>query len=203
MPATAAGRTPTRGAHGLTWLAVHAALGNGCRGLPGGSTLAQLLAEHRGTRNRGRLPPLSEEAILTWADAFRTRAGCWPVRDSGPILDAPGETWKAVDAALWAGVRGLPGGSSLGRVLLAERDVRKPVGRLRRRPHSEARILAWALAHRRRTGRWPSRNSGPVLDALGETWQGIHVALVRGRRGLPGGSSLAKLLRACRALNGE
>jgi len=37
-----------------TWVAIETALRNGCRGLPGGSSLAKVLAEHRGLRRRGR-----------------------------------------------------------------------------------------------------------------------------------------------------
>jgi hypothetical protein len=55
-------------------------------------------------------------------------------------------------------------------------------------------ILRWADLHRERTGRWPGAGSGPVLDAPGETWGGVNLALHRGHRGLPGGNSLALLL---------
>jgi hypothetical protein len=55
-------------------------------------------------------------------------------------------------------------------------------------------ILAWADAHRRRTGRWPTAASGPVTDAPGETWRALNNALYFGRRGLRGGDSLPRLL---------
>jgi hypothetical protein len=55
--------------------------------------------------------------------------------------------------------------------------------------------VAWAEAHRRRNGRWPSSGSGTVAGAAGETWRGLDQALRAGYRGLPGGSSLAGLLR--------
>jgi hypothetical protein len=55
-------------------------------------------------------------------------------------------------------------------------------------------ILRWADAHYKRTGRWPHTRSGPVAAAPGQTWQAVNRALVRGSRGLPGGSSLALLL---------
>jgi hypothetical protein len=57
-----------------------------------------------------------------------------------------------------------------------------------------SRILAWADEHRRRTGAWPGRHSGPVPGAAGETWRAIDSALFKGGRGLPGGQSLARLL---------
>ena len=54
-------------------------------------------------------------------------------------------------------------------------------------------ILGWADAYKLASAEWPKRNSGLVTDA-DETWAGIYSALNLGLRGLPGGSSLAKLL---------
>src|SRR5262249_11835940 len=102
---------------GETWSAIDSALSQGVRGLPGGSTLSRLLAEHRGVRNKSALPRLSRAKILRWARAHRRRHGKWPVEGSGMVEGAPGETWKAVDMALRYGLRGLPGGSSLAKFL--------------------------------------------------------------------------------------
>jgi len=60
-------------------------------------------------------------------------------------------------------------------------------------------ILRWARAHRRRTGSWPRITSGPVLDASGENWRALDMALRYGNRGLPAGQSLPQLLRRQRA----
>jgi hypothetical protein len=74
----------------------------------------------------------------------------------------------------------------------------------RRPPLTEAQVLAWADAHRARTGRWPSAQSGAIADAPGETWQAVNRALARGGRGLPGGASLAQLLgQAAAAYHGR
>jgi hypothetical protein len=56
------------------------------------------------------------------------------------------------------------------------------------------KILEWADAHHRRTGRWPGVLSGEIPEAPGEDWHAVNFALYRGFRGLPGGDSLAKLL---------
>lgn len=56
------------------------------------------------------------------------------------------------------------------------------------------RILEWADAHKQATGRWPSDRSGPVVDAYGENWGAIEGDLRVGRRGLPGGWTLVRLL---------
>jgi hypothetical protein len=180
------------GAAGETWAAVGAALEKGCRGCPGGSSLARFLAEHREVRNRMDLPALSVKDILAWADAHHLRTGPWPLASSGPVVDAPGETWTAIQVALAHGTRGLAGGSSLARLLAEHRGV---PNRLAGPRLTVAQIVCWAAAHHCRSGRWPTNRSGPVEDALEETWSGIDAALRKGCRGLPGGSSLAQLSR--------
>lgn len=179
------------GASGETWRRVDNALRLGLRGLPSGSSLARLLAEERGVRNSSSLPPLTIKQILTWADAHHRRTGQWPKETTGALADAPGESWHAVDRALRAGVRGLPGRSSLARVLSQRRGVRnvQALPRL-----TVPQILAWADAHHRRNGAWPTSDSGEIAGAPGETWSGINSALKIGRRGLRSGSSLPRLL---------
>lgn len=188
-PARDSGTIPDSG--GEKWLSVENALRLGLRGLPAGSSLARLLAEHRGVRNRKRLPPLTEKAILRWADAWHARTGDWPHGRSGPIPEAPGETWTAVNMALLHGLRGMPGNSSLALLLAEKRGVRN-VWSLPKLSYEQ--ILAWADAHQQRTGKWPHAESGPIPEAPGETWVAVHHALQRGSRGLPGGLSLAELL---------
>jgi hypothetical protein len=134
---------------------------------------------------------LTVAQILAWADAHHQRRGRWPTQHSGPVTGASGQTWKRLDAALRSGSRGLPGGDSLARLLARERGARN---RASAPALTVRKVLAWADAHCRRTGRWPTACSGPVLGAAGETWGGIDQALTRGLRGLPGGDSLARLL---------
>jgi hypothetical protein len=182
---------------GDTWHNVDTALRLGLRGLDGESSLAQLLNEHRQVRNPRDLPKLTRKQILAWADAFKEREGSWPTSESGPIPEAPGETWRSVDRGLRVGARGLRGGSSLARLLERARGVRniQSLPRL-----STKQILAWADAHHKRTGTWPTSQSGEIIDAPGESWAGVHSALYLGRRGLPGGSSLARLLAKHRGI---
>jgi hypothetical protein len=176
---------------GESWRKVDSALRLGLRGLLGGSSLARLLAEHRGVRNLMGLPRLTAKQVLTWASAHRRRTGAWPSENSGPVLDAPGETWHALDRALRAGVRGFRGGSSLARLLARRRGVRnmQQLASL-----TVEQILEWADRHQSLTGRWPTTEAGPVRDATGESWNAIDSALKLGRRGLPGRSSLPRLL---------
>jgi hypothetical protein len=137
-------------------------------------------------------PQLSVEQILTWADEHHARTGHWPHQRSGPVAGAaPGESWSAIHAALCHGHRGLPGGDTLVRLLARKRGAAD--GRLRPLLRPEP-ILAWADAHRRRTGEWPGVLSGPIPEAPGEDWRAVNMALYKGHRGLPGGDSLAQLL---------
>jgi hypothetical protein len=64
----------------------------------------------------------------------------------------------------------------------------------RRPPLRAERILAWCDDHHARTGTWPRHDSGPVAAAPGETWSKVCHALAKGRRGLPRGLTLARLL---------
>jgi hypothetical protein len=101
--------------------AIEAALDQGSRGLPGGSSLAKLLAEHRRVRNKANLPPLNRTKILEWAELHHRRNEKWPSCESGAIHGASGETWKAVQMALVQGLRGLVGSTSLAKLLAEER----------------------------------------------------------------------------------
>jgi hypothetical protein len=136
--------------------------------------------------------PLSISQILAWADAHRAATGKWPTLHTGTVLAAPQENWHAIDVALRIGGRRLPRGGSLARLLSVYRGRRNRQA-LPRLTLEE--IVAWADEHHRRTGKRPARSSGPVSAADGETWFGVDEALQKGRRGLPGGSSLSEVIR--------
>jgi hypothetical protein len=141
--------------------------------------------------------PLTVAQVLAWADEHRRRTGAWPSTSSGPVSEASTETWRGIDQALRLGLRGLPPGDTLRRLLRRARGA----GDRRLRPSlSEAQIIAWAQSHYARTGRWPNSRSGAIAEAPGETWGGINTALGEGYRGLPGGDTLPRLLsRLCGA----
>lgn len=111
-------------------MAVDVAQRHGRRGLPGGSSMALLLAQ------RPRCSPsaahLAIDRILARADAHRRRTGDWPTAESGAIPRSGGETWMAIDQALKAGSRGLRTRSSLFKLLLKHRGVRRHVRRGKR-----------------------------------------------------------------------
>jgi hypothetical protein len=102
---------------------------------------------------------------------------------------------------LQKGYRGLPGGSSLAKLLAEHRGA---TGHLSPRgPLTVEQILVWAEAHRERVGKWPTIDSGSVIDGDGETWVAIDRALRRGSRGLPSGLSLPRLLKKHRLGRGK
>jgi hypothetical protein len=177
---------------GTSWKLVDNGLRYGSRSLPGKSSLAQLLAVHRGHRNIGAIPRLTVAQILRWADAWYRRTGSWPLISSGPIPEAPGDTWHTVNIALREGHRGLRGRRSLPQLLARRRGVRNLPGTP---PLTVRLILRWIEKHHRMTGRWPTVYAGPVAGQPGETWLAVNSALNQGARGLPGGSSLPTLLR--------
>src|SRR5207249_2117482 len=106
-----AGKIPN--AEGEKWRNVDAALKQGLRGLPGGSSLAKLLSEKRAVPHIGFPSDVTVKQLLKWADLHREKTGKWPTRTSGGVHGAVDETWSALDASLKLGSRGLPGGSSL------------------------------------------------------------------------------------------
>ncbi len=199
QPKTKPGGIP--GTNGETWLAVDTALRVGQRGLPGGSSLPQILADHRGVRNIADLPPLPVEQVLAWADAFHKRTRQWPKQKHWPevIPGSGGETWGNVIQAVAKGLRGFPGGETLFDLLARHRCVRN-VGHLP--PLSEKQILAWADAHYAAHGQWPTCRcpQQAIPDTGGERWFNIDQALRKGLRGLPGGSSLPRLLAKYRGV---
>jgi hypothetical protein len=107
------------------------------------------------------------------------------------VLDAPGELWANLDRSLRKGQRGLPGGTTLSRLL---DEKRGGVDRKVKSPLTIGDILDWADAHLASTGKWPSARSGAVLAVPGETWGNLNSRLEKGQRGLPGGLSLSGLL---------
>jgi hypothetical protein len=84
---------------------------------------------------------------------------------------------------------------TLTKLLFQQRGVRNRASLLRL---SEAKILDWADAHYRRTGAWPTVNSGPIPEGDGTTWLAVNAALGNGTRGLRGGTTLMRLLSQAR-----
>jgi len=178
-------------APGETWVNVDALLRIGGRTLPGGSSLPRLLHRRRGVRNRSGLPKLTLAGILSWADAHYHRTGAFPRCTGGAVEEAPWESWHNIDAILRLGGRGLRSGTSLPQLLHRRRGV--PL-RLEQPDLTEEQILAWADAYHSRTGLWPTAHCAAIAHGPPLQWITLEACLREGRRGLPGGSSLAQLL---------
>jgi hypothetical protein len=186
-------------AGGEDWKAINEGLANGFRGLPGGSSIAKLLNARRVIRPRRHWrPPLTVPQILEWAEAYFKTYGDWPFPRSEPVAGAPGETWVNIDNSLREGFRGLAGGTSLRRLLAAEKGLR--LGRYGRPSLTVNQVLRWADAYFKRLGDWPWPDSGPIAGAPGETWKEIDIALQSGSRGLPKKSSILRLLKEHRGI---
>src|SRR5207253_10627126 len=92
--------------------------------------------------------------VLALADTHFQRTGQWPKvgRVPIPVHGEPGLTWENLNVALRRGWRGLPGGTSLPRLLAQARGVRS-AGHAP--PLHRGQISRWADVHFPRTGRWP------------------------------------------------
>ena len=184
-------RYPTQ-RDGAKWKNIHQALRNGHRGLPGGSSLHQLLVYH-GFKKETKLEvgSLTEIQIVKAAKVYHKKHGKWPSLSS---VDAARGfdfkvSWRSINSALRGGFRGLPGGSSLHQ-LLVDHGLIDEVTNL-----TEVQIVKAAKAHHKKHGKYPSSISGDASGFFGfkATWMSIHSALKGGCRGLPGGSSLSLL----------
>jgi hypothetical protein len=79
---------------------------------------------------------LSIPEILAWADRHYEHTGRWPTDDCGPVEDAPGETWAALETALDGTV-----------VLRKEAGVAAPTrSKVETSPRGERRSSTGALA---------------------------------------------------------
>lgn len=174
-----------------SWQKINQALRQGLRGLPGGNSLARLLFVQIGADARASLIAYSVESICEWAMAWHERTGAWPARRAVAFPKHRARQWLKVNTALSAGIRGLPGGSTLAKLLAEHLGVenRHAIG-----PYTGTRILAWVDECHDQHGCWPTARSGEIPDSGGATWMSVQMALVQGRRQLPGGSSLPCLL---------
>lgn len=182
---------PVHGVPGESWGALDRALRLGGRGLPPGSSVAQLLDQHRGAANHLAPRHMTETMIEGWARLHDSVHGRYPSRSSGAIPDTP-FTWCAVDVALKRGLHGLPGGMTLARFLelrLGARNISRLI------PLTDALVAGWARRFLDEHGRWPLKTDGQIAGAApGETWARIAASIVQGRRGIQRRTSLRAFL---------
>ncbi len=166
------------------WGLLSRSMRRGMRGLNEAISLSKLLERERAVPHRFRCE-LTEELVLTWADAYKEEKGVYPGGKSlEPIPQSPGDKWRHIDHALREGHRGLPGGSSLAMLFAEHRGKRK---RMNAPPLTVEQIEQWVRLHFERTRTYPTyRLGGIVEDAPEETWREINGALANGQRGLEG-----------------
>lgn len=184
---------------GITWAAIDIALKKGLRGLPGKSSLVKLINENLGIRSYHNPPTLPTQLILDWITLFINKHKRKPNKLDGPIEFAEGEylgeTWSSIDMALWRGGRGQPGKSSLASLIQENFGIKNHLDL----PALSAKlILDWVKQYIDVHGKKPHRTSG-IIEPVSEeykdiTWTIVNTALEVGTRGLPGGSSLARLI---------
>ena len=155
-------------------------------------SFANLLFLKRDVRHHLKQDKLTIHQIIEWAKDHFGKTKEWPTYKSGNVLAEPSENWSAIRSNLVAGGRGLPKGLSVEKVLFDELGV---VGVRAGKKLTEQRVLTFALMHYEETGSYPTESSDWILDGK-DSWPTISFALNQGLRGLPGGSSLAKLLQA-------
>lgn len=136
---------------------------------------------------------LSEQFIADRAIEFFEENGQWPTERSGKVKNGYNkDTWAGYSSSLYNGTRGLPGGSSLPRLMA---EMCKSPKRAFKEHITEDYIAEKAMSHYSMYGEWPNQYSGKVYDGIpGDSWSGYNSSLRSGNRGLSGGSSLAKLL---------
>lgn len=149
--------------------------------------------QERSSRLPAGLKAITEVMILQWARAYRAKHGRYPNISSGIVDGMPGLRWRCVDRLLRDGRCRRAASTTLARLLRERLGARLEA----HRPALTVRqILRWADAHHRRTGAFPRYASGAIPDVPHEKWSAIDAALREGCRALPGGSSLARLLKA-------
>ena len=136
---------------------------------------------------------ITEETILEDADRFFQQHGFWPKTNSSfGVPDKSYESWTHYDIYLSRGQRGLPGGSTLAKLLQKERGVQNPKGKPRL---TEDIILYDIQSFYNLHGRLPNkRETLPVPGKPLETWSGYNSALYGKTRGISERSSLCKLI---------
>ncbi|WP_280524241.1 DEAD/DEAH box helicase [Legionella cincinnatiensis] len=134
---------------------------------------------------RGR-PPLTMEIIETWIEQFFNKYQKYPLRNDSLIEFAEGnyygDTWSRIDTALREGLRGLPVGSSLAKLMDTKFGVRNSLDL----PQLDTEeIKACMLSYFNNTGKWPDEKSGVIPELPYDTWSSIGSALHKGTRNLP------------------
>ena len=131
-PASGPSRSRRRGARGdLARRSTRRLAPTGLRGLPGGSTLRPAPRPRARAAERFKdLAPLTIPGILRWADAHHGRHGTWPKTDTGPNPGGARRDRRRRGSSRHSAraSRGLPGGTTLARLLASAAAARGTFG---------------------------------------------------------------------------
>jgi hypothetical protein len=207
------------------WSGINTAFRIGARGLRNfvGSSLARFREQNNlGVSQLSKVRTLTPDILKRWIILFHEKEGKWPSEISEVVWDKDSqdnwvavekESWRAINAALHDGLRGLGGfaGSSLaqfreennfGLSLNSTTKILTP-----------DKLMDWIRLFHEKEGKWPTqydkiiweKNDGEQwIIVQEENWIAINSALRRGLRGLAKfkGSSLA-LFRKNNELGGD
>lgn len=164
---------------GESWRQIDQALRLGHRGLPGGTSLPQIIEARFNVRPRQARtrPQLSISTILFWAQDHWLKTGNWPIVESGPILGKLDENWRRIDSALKYGLRGLPRLGGLRRLVDDYRrtfeGISMPISDLRpqkpgpRRPRRYTPIQIYEVMNHAAVGKRAGKTEAQTLKELG------------------------------------
>lgn len=133
------------------------------------------------------------EDILKAAQQYFDATCRWPNCNDFEIIRTgvlEGETWGRIDKALRDGLRGLPGGSSLSKLLI-ENGIGNAM--------NANDVLEGAKLHHKTYGSWPSSSDTTPIKIgklKGKNWKAIDTAFHRGYFELPTGTTLSQFLRS-------
>tara|TARA_R110002072_G_scaffold63628_3_gene158080 strand:- start:743 stop:2167 length:1425 start_codon:yes stop_codon:yes gene_type:complete len=177
-------------------------LRDGGRGLPGESSLSQLMEEH-GLGSHITIQDILDAAKLHFFQTKeKTGVGKWPSSsDRTRITSGPleGKTWKGIDTAFHRGYFNLPSDTTLSCFLKEngcfDSNIIDPSDVV-----EAAKLHYSQMKEKTGRGRWPSSKDNKVIETgplKGEKWSSIHTAIRDGYRGFdPTEGGLPAFLRA-------
>lgn len=134
--------------------------------------------------------PITEEQVIQWANAYKTKYGKFPSNKKIIVEDAPYYiTWETIDACFRFTLRGLGKFSSLHEFLISKGE------KIEKEPLTEEKIIEWALKYKEKYGSFPTDRSGIIeWSSCRDTWSRISGCLRVGNRGLQKYKGLNDLL---------
>jgi hypothetical protein len=182
---------------GIIWNSINSALNRGNRGLPGNSSLSDLIEENFDIKNPKNAPQLSENSICDLIQTFIDLYERKPQSTDENVPGIEGLSWANIDRRLREGSYGLPGGSSLAQLIRERFSIRDQVIV----PTIPLEMIhSWVESYLAEYREKPTAKSGKIKYASGEfqglSWHSVNQAIKTGKTSLPKGSTLADYIAA-------